>query len=60
MCGLALERTTCGCMMSETAGSLSKHSHIGQFGDLKRPVEAHCRNVKASLERDVTDPLGDC
>lgn len=59
MRGLALERTTCRCMIRETAGSLSKHSHIGQFGDLKRPVEVHFRNVKASLERDVTDPLGE-
>lgn len=54
MCGLASERTTCRCRIRGTTRSLSKHSHIGQFGDLKQPVEVHCRNVKASLGREMS------
>lgn len=59
MRGLALERTTCRCMIRETAGSLSKHSRIGQFGDLKRPVEVHFRNVKASLRERCHGSIGE-
>lgn len=61
-CGVHLpwkQKTAHRSVIREPAGSLPDHFHVGYFGDLKWPVEVLSRTASASVERDVTDPLGD-